>query len=74
MGIFASSSSDRSICWVTSRLSNRFMTIPRRGPAGTLEGCLNDLPDTTRRALLRDMEQLAGVAGRKYGSARAETQ
>jgi DNA-binding MarR family transcriptional regulator len=38
-----------------------------------LEERLNDLPDTARRGLLRDMEQLAKVAGRKYGSARAES-
>lgn len=38
-----------------------------------LEECLNDLPETARRGLLRGMEQLAEVTGRKYGRARAET-
>jgi DNA-binding MarR family transcriptional regulator len=38
-----------------------------------LEECLNDLPDTTRRGLLRGLEQLADVAGRRYGRAGAET-
>jgi DNA-binding MarR family transcriptional regulator len=39
-----------------------------------LEECLSDLPATTRRGLLRGMEQLAEVAGRRYGGARAESQ
>jgi Mn-dependent DtxR family transcriptional regulator len=51
----------------------------RRGPGRQrfdlrrLEACLNDLPDTARRGLLRGLEQLAEVAGRKYGSVRGET-
>ena len=38
-----------------------------------LEVCRNDLPDAALRGLLRGMEQLTEVAGRKDGSVRAET-